>query len=77
MLLESNSPELRGIFPRRWLMDVCGIPSIIEVYADWLLQEIDAQAEIHYPILKIIKGWRRAEIIAYLENQDWTKDIHL
>lgn len=51
-------------------------PVIIELYLDWLLQEIDARAQDKWPILKVMHGHRRSEIIAFLESMpDWTAGI--
>ena len=68
--------ELRGIFPRTFIPGAIPPPAIILVMVDWLLQELDARAEEHWPILKQLRGFRRAEVIAFLESQpDWTHGI--
>lgn len=70
------SEELRGLFPRRWILGVLPPPAIVEIYVDWLLQEIDKEAERKWPILRFMKGHRRSEIIAFLEAMpDWTEGI--
>lgn len=66
----------RSLFPRRWWLTEFPHPAIVELYVDWLLQEVDVMAEERWPILKTMKGHRRAEIIAFLEAMpDWTVGV--
>ena len=74
--IADSSDELRGIFPRTFIPGAIPPPAIILVLVDWLLQELDAMAIEKYPVLKQIKGHRRREIIAFLEQMpDWTIGI--
>lgn len=67
--------QLGSLFPRKWIVEV-NPPAIVEIYLDWLLHELDAYAEEKWPILKVIRGWRRSEVIAFLEAMpDWTDGI--
>ena len=67
---------LESIFPRTWILGTLPPPAIMQIYVDWLLQEVDAVAEQKWPILKVIKGHRRMEVIEYLESgRDWTEGI--
>jgi hypothetical protein len=68
--------ELRGIFPQAFIPGAIPPPAIILIMVDWLLQELDAIAEERWPVLKTMRGFRRKEIIAFMESQsDWTVGI--
>lgn len=67
---------LGSIFPRSYWLTEFPHPAIVEIYLEWLLQEIDRHAEERWPILKTMRGHRRSEIIAFLEAMpDWTVGI--
>jgi hypothetical protein len=46
------------------------------VYLEWLLLELDPLIEEQYPILKTMHGFRRKEVISFLDSMpDWTEGI--
>ncbi len=72
----SDEPLGLSIFPRRWIPGALPPPAYVLVYLNWLQHELDAQAEQKWPLLKHIHGWRRIEVIEFLENEpDWTIGI--
>ena len=74
--MTDDGVELRGIFPQIFIPGALPPPAIMFIFVDWLLQEVDAMAERRWPILKTMRGFRRKEVIAFLETQsDWTAGI--
>ena len=72
----SDPGDLGSCFPRRWIPGAIPPPAIMQIYINWLLQELDSHIEQKYPILKFIKGHRRMEVIEYLEAMpDWTAGV--
>lgn len=70
------SDGLHSLFPRQWVLGALPPPAIVMIYVDWLLQEMDRHAEERYPVLKMMRGHRRSEIIAFLESMpDWTAGV--
>jgi hypothetical protein len=64
---------LRSIFPT-WYMAPVPAPTLQQlVIANWLAQEINAQAEEKMPALREIRGWRRRDVLTWLEDFDWTE----
>jgi hypothetical protein len=59
--------ELRGILPVRFVPFLFAPPGYHQVISDWLLREISQHAEEQYPVLREVGGWRRKEVIAYLD----------
>jgi hypothetical protein len=63
----------RSIFPT-WYMAPAPAQTLQQlVIANWLAQEIDAQAEERMPALREIRGWRRRDVLTWLEDFDWTE----
>jgi hypothetical protein len=58
--------ELRGILPGRFVPFLFP-PGYHQVISDWLLWEISQHAEEQYPVLRELGGWRRNEVVAYLD----------
>lgn len=58
--------ELRGILPGRFVPFLFPL-GYHQVISDWLLWEILQHAEEQYPVLRELAGWRRQDVIVYLD----------
>lgn len=70
-----NDPALNTIFPK-WYTCPLNPTSIIEcLIINWLFQEVPAQTDLAQALL-MIRGWRRQDVIEYMQNIDWTARMY-
>jgi hypothetical protein len=66
---------VRDIFPI-WYQTPLNPASVIEcVIINWLAQELPIPEELAQALLQI-KGWRRADVIEFMKDWDWTAGMY-